>query len=211
MISRRRTISIGAALATFAAVPAAARLAPTAGQGPGPFYPERKPLDSDADLVRVTGRSKQAAGRVTHVFGAVLDPGGRAVAGAGVEIWQCDAFGVYHHPAAPGHGRADPNFQGFGRTTTDRDGRYRFRTIKPVHYPGRTPHIHFAVLVPGAPRWTTQMYVAGEPGNETDFLLNRIRDPKRRAGLIVPLRPSSEFEAGALAARFDIVLAGNSG
>ena len=85
------------------------------------------------------------------------------------------------------------------------DGGYRFRTIKPAPYPGRTPHIHFAVVAPGAPRWTTQMYIAGEPGNQTDFLLNRVRDPERRARLIVPLRAAEDIEPGALAGRFDIV------
>ena len=210
-ISRRKIFPIAAALTSFAVAPAAARLLPTARQGPGPFYPERLPLDSDADLVQVAGRAIQASGQVTHVFGAVMDPEGRPKVGAAVEIWQCDAFGRYHHPRAPGHGEADPNFQGFGRAITDSEGFYRFRTIKPVPYPGRTPHIHFAVLVPGAPRWTTQMYIAGEPGNANDFLLNRVRDPERRARLIVPLKPAANMEQDALAGRFDIVLAENRG
>lgn len=210
LISRRRTIHVAAALASLAIAPAGAALLPTPRQGPGPYYPERKPLDSDADLVQVAGRSGRARGQVTHVFGTITDPAGRPVAGASVEIWQCDAFGRYHHPNAPGHGRADPDFQGYGRAVTDGDGRYRFRTIKPVPYPGRAPHIHFAMLAPGAPRWTTQMYVAGEPRNESDFLLNRIRDPERRARLIVPLRPAPQFEADALAGKFDIVLSAES-
>ncbi len=211
MLSRRQIFPIAAALTSFAIAPVSARILPTARQGPGPFYPERKPLDSDADLVRVAGRDQRASGQVTHVFGTIADPEGQPMAGAVVEIWQCDAFGRYHHPRAPGHKQADPNFQGFGRAMTDRDGFYRFRTIKPAPYPGRTPHIHFAVLVPGAPRWTTQMYIAGEPGNATDFLLNRVRDPDRRARLIVPLRPAKDIEPGALSGRFDIVLTGNRG
>ncbi len=205
LISRRAMFPMAAALSSLAIAPAAAAMLPTARQGAGPFYPERKPLDSDADLVRVAGRSEQASGQVTYVFGRVLDTNGRPVVGAAVEIWQCDAFGRYHHPRAPGSDRADPNFQGFGRTATGGDGGYRFRTIKPAPYPGRTPHIHFAVVAPGAPRWTTQMYIAGEPGNQTDFLLNRVRDPERRARLIVPLRAAEDIEPGALAGRFDIV------
>ena len=211
LISRRQIFPIAGALSSLAIAPAAARVLPTAPQGPGPFYPDLKPLDSDADLVRVVGRSGDAAGQVTHVYGSVVDPGGNPWGGVRVEIWQCDAFGRYHHPRAPGHRQADPNFQGFGRTMTDRDGRYRFRTIKPAPYPGRTPHIHFAVFVPGKPRWTTQMYVAGEPDNATDFLLGRIRDPKQRERLIVPLNPAENLERGALAGRFDIVLAINRG
>ena len=94
---------------------------------------------------------------------------------------------------------------------TDSDGRYRFRTIKLAPYPGRTPHIHFAVFVPGEPRWTTQMYITGEPGNSTDFLLNRVRNPEQGARLIVPLRPAQKLEPGALAGRFDFMLAQNRG
>ena len=175
------------------------------------MLPERKLLDSDADLIRIAGRNDIASGQVTHLFGTVLTPEGSHRGGVVVEIWQCDAFGRYHHPRAPGHDQADPNFQGFGRAVTDGGGRYRFRTIKPVPYPGRAPHIHFAVFLPGEPRWTTQMYIAGEPGNSNDFLLNRVRDPEQRAKLIVPLRPAQNLEPDALAGRFDIILVGNSG
>jgi protocatechuate 3,4-dioxygenase beta subunit len=121
-----------------------------------------------------------------------------------VEIWQCDAMGRYRHPGDD-RGPMDEGFQGFGRVLTGADGAYRFRTIRPVAYPGRTPHIHFAVLAPGLRRFITQMYIEGEPGNARDFLLNSVRDPEARARLIVPLPPSAE-EPGALAGRFDIVL-----
>lgn len=184
---------------------AAAGLLPTPRQMEGPFYPPTLPLDSDADLLTVAGRSGQAHGTPTHVLGRVLDADGRPVAGTRIEIWQCDAFGVYHHPRSPG--AADPNFQGFGATLADTDGAFRFRTIRPVPYPGRTPHIHFAVLPPGGGRFTTQMYVAGEPQNDGDILLSRVRDAGERARLIVPLDPAEGLEAGALIGRFDIVLA----
>ena len=138
------------------------------------------------------------------MLGRVLDPDGRPLSGARVEIWQCDAFGRYHHPLSGGG--ADPNFQGFGAANADADGAWRFRTIRPVAYPGRAPHIHFAVFPPGGERFTTQMYVAGEPLNESDTLLSRVRDPQARARLIVPLTPAEELETGALLGRFDIVL-----
>jgi protocatechuate 3,4-dioxygenase beta subunit len=89
---------------------------------------------------------------------------------------------------------------------TDGAGDYRFRTIRPVPYPGRTPHIHFAVSGAGLPRFTTQMYVAGEPQNEHDTVLMSVRDAAARARLIVPLRPAVEMETNALAGTFDIVL-----
>ena len=176
----------------------------TARQTTGPFYPLTKPLDSDADLVTVAGRTEPAKGTLTRIVGRVLDPRGRVAPDALVEIWQCDALGRYHHPRDGGG--LDPNFQGYGRTESDGRGVYGFRTIRPVPYPGRTPHIHFAVSARDFPRLTTQMYVAGEPLNERDFVLNAIRDPRARAGVIVPLRPDPHGEAGALLGTFDIVL-----
>jgi protocatechuate 3,4-dioxygenase beta subunit len=184
-----------------------AGLVPTPRQTAGPFYPQVKPLDSDADLVRVAGQTEPAAGTVTDVLGRVLDPAGKPVADVLVEIWQCDAFGHYHHPldAARRGGRADPGFQGYGRTVSAADGGYRFRTIRPVAYPGRTPHIHFTVTTPGF-SLTTQMYVAGEALNESDFILSRIRNPAERARVIVPLEPAGAGEATSLLGIFDIVL-----
>ncbi len=206
VISRRHMVGTGLALAGLAAVqPAAAKLFPTPRQTPGPFYPARIPLDSDADLVRVDGRPAQAAGTVTHVFGRVLTEDGRPISGVRVEIWQCDALGRYHHPREP-RGEADPNFQGYGHMTAAEDGAYRFRTIKPVPSPSRTPHIHFAVSGAGLERMTTQMYLAGEPMNERDFVFRRIKDPRARQSVLVELKPAPEIEAGALSGTFDIVL-----
>lgn len=209
VLTRRRVVVSALSLAAIAAVrPAGAAALPrTPAQTAGPFYPRTIPLDSDADLVQVAGRAARAAGRVTHVAGRILDEAGRPVRGARVEIWQCDNLGFYHHPRdRRGALGGDPNFQGYGRAAAGDDGAYRFRTIRPVPYPGRTPHIHFAVSGPGFEGWTTQMYVAGEPLNDGDFVLGRIRDPAARARVIVPFAPAPDIEPGALAARFDIVL-----
>jgi protocatechuate 3,4-dioxygenase beta subunit len=100
----------------------------------------------------------------------------------------------------------DEDFQGYGQVLTDETGGYRFRTIRPVPYPGRTPHIHFAVSASDLPRFTTQMYVAGEPLNERDGVLMGVRDAAARARLVVPLRPAPDAEPNALAGTFDIVL-----
>ena len=207
-LSRRRMVAgTAASLAVAAAAGSAwAALLPTPRQTTGPFYPRTKPLESDNDLVAVAGRPERAKGTILHLGGRVLDPEGRPVRHARVEIWQCDAFGRYHHPRDGGG--ADPNFQGFGETITDGDGVYRFRTIRPVRYTGRTPHIHFAVSGGGFDRLTTQMYVAGEPSNAHDSILNSVRDPKARAALIIALAPAPEMEPGALAGLFDIVLSG---
>ena len=207
MPSRRSLLLSGLGLAGLGAVRplAAAERILTPRQTTGPFYPLELPLDSDNDLVQVAGRPRGARGVVTHVFGRVVSPDGRPLRGARVEIWQCDADGRYHHPNDRGGG-ADPDFQGFGAMDTGDEAAFRFRTIRPVSYPGRTPHIHFLVRAPGLEPFPTQMYVAGEPQNARDGLLNRIRDPEARASVIVDLKPAPEVETEALAGTFDIVI-----
>ena len=180
-------------------------LALTPSQTPGPFYPVELPLDSNNDLVQVGGRSDIAKGTIVNVVGRVLDERDRAVNDVLVEIWQCDANGRYHHPRDQRDAPLDPSFQGYGRNTTGDDGGYRFRTIKPVPYPGRTPHIHFAISGPGIETLVTQMYVAGEPLNARDGVLNRIQDTKARQRLMAVFEPSLDVER-EWNARFDIVL-----
>lgn len=186
---------------------AAGTLTPTPAQGEGPFYPAAFPADADADLVRVRGGAGEAAGQVAHVGGRVLDVHGRPIAGATVEIWQCDAQGLYDHPRQSGRERRDRAFQGYGRTAATADGAYRFRTIRPVAYPGRPPHIHMKVAAPDGRRLTTQLYVAGDPLNERDFLFRAVRDVRARERLEARFEPAPGVESGALAASFDIVLA----
>jgi protocatechuate 3,4-dioxygenase, beta subunit len=210
MIPRRRVLEGVAACAAGLSVwgrARAASLPPTPPQTAGPFYPLALPADSDNDLVQVVGRTGTAKGTVTYVTGRILDPEGQPVRGARIEIWQCDANGRYHYVRDERADRPlDENFQGYGQTTTDQAGGYRFRTIRPVPYPGRTPHIHVAVSGAGLSRFVTQMYVAGEPGNERDGVLMNVRDPAARARLIVPLQPVPGAEPNALAGTFDIVL-----
>ncbi|MGE0714339.1 MAG: intradiol ring-cleavage dioxygenase [Alphaproteobacteria bacterium] len=204
-LDRRRLLVVAGGLLLAGTTPARSALPATPRQTEGPFYPVVLPVETDADLVRVAAADGPARGTVTHVAGRILDTGGRPLAGARVEIWQCDADGIYLHPGSGDQRRRDRGFQGFGATMTGADGTYRFRTIRPVPYSGRTPHIHFAVLPAGGPRFVTQMYVAGEPGNDRDVLLRRM-DAAARARLEVPLTPAPGIEAGALAGRFDIVL-----
>ena len=208
LTSRRRVLHGAGALAASAALPAgAAELIATPPQIEGPFYPLSLPLDSDNDLVLVEGRPERAVGTILHLAGRVLDADGRPVRGCRIEIWQCDAFGVYHHPRDP-RGPVDANFQAFGATTADDQGAWRFRTIEPVPYPGRTPHIHFRIAGPGFEPLTTQMYVAGHLLNEWDWIYRRLGE---QASLVtVALEPAPELEPGAKSGakrgRFDIVL-----
>jgi protocatechuate 3,4-dioxygenase beta subunit len=183
---------------------AEALLRPTPAQTAGPFYPPELPLDDDADLTRVEGTRGRATGRVTDLNGRVVDVSGRPLAGARVEIWQCDANGRYRHPAERGTAPVDTRFQGHGHTVTDAQGRYRFRTIRPVPYPGRTPHIHAAVLPRGGEPLVTQIYIEGEPGNQEDFLFRRI-PVERRELVVAAFRPTDQPNA-ELSARFDFVL-----
>ena len=157
-------------------------LRPTPSQTEGPYYPVRFPADTDADLLR-TGTARYGKGQAAWVTGTVTDTRGTPLAGGVIEIWQCDQDGHYHHP---GDGdRADPAFQGFGQVTLGRDGRYRFRTLKPAPYSGRTPHIHVKVRLDGETLLTTQFYVQGDPGNARDFLWRRL-DAQAQAALTRP-------------------------
>ena len=204
-IGRRRWLGGAAAAGLSLAAGRAAGLVGTPRQTTGPFYPYDHALESDADLVQVDGRGVLARGVITHLGGVVRDHRGHPVPGALVEIWQCDANGRYHHPRDRRNAPLDENFQGYGRSRTGADGDYRFRTIEPVAYPGRAPHIHFAIRGPGFEPLITQMYVDGAPGNAEDWILNRIRDPVRRASLVVPFEPHPDLP-GQRIARFDIVL-----
>lgn len=177
---------------------AARRLTPA--QAEGPFYPVSLPADTDFDLLR-QGGAAYAKGQPCWLEGTVSDAAGQPLAGALVEIWQCDAEGHYRHP---GDGdRADPAFQAFGRVRTDASGRYRFRTMRPVAYSGRTPHIHVKVKLGRRTLLTTQLYVDGDPGNARDFLWRALQDPADRAALTVPFRPVAD----GLQAEFHIVVA----
>ena len=199
----RRTMA--AALVALPIVWTGARAQPAAGrratptQTEGPFYPVELPRDSDADLLR-NGALSYARGQPAWLDGSVSDLQGKPLAGAQVEIWQCDEAGHYHHPGD--RNRADKAFQGFGKVVVGTDGRYRFRTIKPVAYGSRTPHIHMKVRLGPRELLTTQVYVAGDPGNERDFLWRRM-DAQDRAAVTVPFSKTPD----GLQATFAVIIA----
>lgn len=207
--SRRRFLRTIGATAGLLAAPGtfAEALIQTPKQTEGPFYPDKLPLDTDNDLLRINDDLTAAVGEVTYLSGRILGPDGSPVRNAMVEIWQCDATGVYIHTKSGGdQAKRDAHFQGFGRFLTGSTGEYGFRTIKPVSYPGRTPHIHFAIKSKGRERWTTQCYIKGHPQNEKDGIWKGIKDEKQRDSVTVDFQPIANAKAGELMAKFDIVL-----
>jgi protocatechuate 3,4-dioxygenase beta subunit len=206
--NRRRVVAGLVAVTTLAVTSSAsAPLLLTPRQNEGPYYPVKIPLGHDNDLVQVAGRAKRAVGEIVHLFGRVLDINGKPVKGATVEIWQCDAQGCYHHPDE-GRGTADPNFQGFGSTVADQSGAWRFRTIKPVNYPGRVPHIHFRITGKGFPRLTTQMYLREHADNDGDYLFTGIQTEAERQSVLVAFAPTKGVDGPT--GKFDIVIGGNA-
>jgi protocatechuate 3,4-dioxygenase beta subunit len=161
------------------------------------------PPDTDNDLLTINNRLDSAGGAVIYLTGRVLDIRGEPVRNAVVEIWQCDNNGRYLHSGDQNPGIRDVNFQGFGRFTTSPTGDYFFRTIKPVPYPGRTPHIHLLVRLAGKRMLTTQVYIKDFPQNQQDFLYRSLSAPQLVTADFGPLIGATQ---GELSARFDIVI-----
>jgi len=208
LTERRRfiaTLALGAS--AFAVRGAfAEQLARTPAQTEGPFYPDRLPLDTDNDLIVVNNDITPAVGEITHLSGRILDETGAAIRNAVVEIWQCDHDGVYIHSADASRKPRDRNFQGYGRFLTDSSGAYYFRTIKPVPYPGRTPHIHFKVTKGRRDLLTTQCYIKGHAGNPQDGIWKAVTDARARESITIDFAPISGSPIGELAAKFDIIV-----
>lgn len=171
----RRRLVLG--LAALPVSGLAAVRTPSASEGP--FYPigDMRFDDVDNDLVKIDGRVQAAGGEIVRLQGRVLNTAGQPIPGALVEIWQCDVKGRYLH-SGDGGGPRDPGFQGIGQSMTDADGNYWFRTIKPVPYTGRTPHIHVKVWVAGRDSLTTQFYLPDHPHNALDWLFRNLPDDR---------------------------------
>jgi protocatechuate 3,4-dioxygenase beta subunit len=206
--SRRRFLeALGAgAFALYTPGVFAQVLVDTPRQTEGPFYPDRLPLDTDNDLVIVNDALTPSVGDITNLTGRVLSRSGDPLRDIVVEIWQVDHHGVYLHSRSGSVARRDQNFQGFGRFVTGSTGEYRFRTIKPVPYPGRTPHIHVKIKRGDRELLTTQCYIKGHPQNDGDGVLRRIRDPRARESVLVDFTPVRSVPTAQFNARFDVVL-----
>ena len=212
-LDRREILKISAVLAGSGTVvstnvaAAETTLQRTPGQILGPFYP-LKELSQDSDLTRIPGRSGRAQGQVINVMGRVLNLSGEPVRNATVEVWQANSYGRYTHPSDPNPAPLDPNFDGSALLTTDSEGQYRFKTIKPAAYPAgpnliRPSHIHFQVSG-RQDRLVTQMYFEGDPYNSTDPFLNSVATKDLLVKQL--LGPSPEFEPDSKMVIFDMVL-----
>jgi protocatechuate 3,4-dioxygenase, beta subunit len=200
-----RYLAFGAAMLTTSGA-FADELMKTPGMTEGPFYPDKLPLDTDNDLLIINDGITPGVGEITHLAGRILTASGQPVRGAFVEIWQCDNNGSYLHSSSSNRNKYDSNFQGYGRFMTDSKGQYYFRTIKPVPYPGRTPHIHFAVSQNGERLLTTQLLIKGEAQNEKDGVFRQLRDERSRALVMTDFLPMKDSKIGELTADFDLVL-----
>ncbi|WP_223787312.1 protocatechuate 3,4-dioxygenase [Marinicella meishanensis] len=209
IINRRkfftRSVLIGGSLAVCN-LTLAEKLYKTAQQTQGPFYPDILPLDKDNDLIVVNENITPAIGDVINLHGTVYDQKLRPVKNAVIEIWQVDSNGAYLHTQSANRMNRDRNFQGYGKFTTASDGRYRFRTIKPVPYPMRAPHIHVAVNLKGRLVLTTQCYVKGEPLNQYDRILKSIVNISQRNNVIVDFVKQDNSMIEELNGEFNIYL-----
>jgi protocatechuate 3,4-dioxygenase, beta subunit len=208
LLSRRQLLMAGSLGAAAYFVPGlfAEELARTPSMTEGPFYPDRLPLDTDNDLVIVGNSTTPAVGEITHLTGRVLTQNGSPVNNLVVEIWQVDGNGAYLHSGTSNAGRRDRNFQGFGRFTTNQQGEYRFRTVKPVAYPGRCPHIHFKIKRGDRELLVTQLFIAGDAGNARDGIYRGAGGIIERELVTVDFRRIPESRIRECRANFDIVL-----
>jgi protocatechuate 3,4-dioxygenase beta subunit len=211
MSSTRRQLLHGITLgaATLTAPGAFAQAIATAVTGDGPFYPDRLPLDTDNDLLIVNDGLTPAVGDITHFTGRLFAENGAPVRNAFIEIWQSDVNGSYIHTQGR-NAKVDANFQGYGRFLTDTEGRYYFRTIKPVPYTlqgqFRAPHIHVAVSKAGRRLMATQALVKGHEANARDLITQRMKNQLVLDTLLVEYRPLPGSTLGELTANFDIRL-----
>lgn len=195
-------VAPGRALARAIRTPVTMTLPLTPPMTEGPFYPE---AFDPAPTTTLRRAGLTATARPMILAGRVLDTAGQALGGARIEIWQCDAYSRYHHSRDSEPDARDPGFLGYGWQLTGADGGYRFETIRPVAYPGRTPHIHVVVRQGEQRLLTSQVFMPDEAAaNDADGLFGSLRADARPNVTATLRTPSGETE---LLARFDLVVA----
>jgi protocatechuate 3,4-dioxygenase, beta subunit len=190
----------------------------TRSEQTGPVFGHDAVGPLDHDLIRNYASTGDPIGPRILVHGRVVDESAKPVAGALIEIWQANAGGRYRHVNEGYRAALDPNFGGCGRTLTDADGRYLFRTILPAPYPWpngpntwRPAHIHFSLFGSAfGQRLLTQMYFEGDPHIPDDPILNAVPDPRAVRSLIAQLDRERSEPMDSRAYRFDLVLRGRN-
>ena len=193
MITSRRTFFTACGLIFFPNFSLGETIT-TPRQSEGPFYPKIIPEDNDNNLLKNGKNQMEAGGNILNLFGIVLNPNSKPLKGLTVEIWQTDKNGVYRHPGSIRWKNRDNQFQGFGRTISDENGKFYFRTIIPVEYPGRTPHIHLKIWNMNKNILTTQFYIHGHPLNIDDFIFNQMTHEEKKLNSMKIIKTSSEFK-----------------
>jgi protocatechuate 3,4-dioxygenase beta subunit len=172
----------------------------------GPYYPDHLPLDQDNDLTMIIGGKAPANGVVTEFGGRLLNVDGKPLQDVVIELWQSDNNGCYIHSRGTQQGKErDPNFQGYGKVETNMKGEYRFRTILPGLYTGRTLHYHIRVKQNEKSMLTTQLFIAGVPQNDRDGILRSMGTEQQRLSIIREFKPVSTGSK-ELVATWDIVI-----
>ena len=183
----------------------------------GPVFGHNKVKALDADLTKnAAKKGYEAIGERLVLTGRVMDESERPVPNTLVEIWQTNAAGLYSHKGDQHDAPIDPNFYGTGRCVTDKDGRYRFVTIRPGSYPitrlgnlWRPAHIHYSITGGSfAQRLITQCYFAGDPMMDSDFVYQAVPDKEARDRLVAQFDPEHTVKGWAIGYNFDIVLRG---
>ncbi|MEH6519999.1 protocatechuate 3,4-dioxygenase subunit beta [Sulfitobacter sp.] len=183
----------------------------------GPTFGHNDIDPIDNDLISNYATSGGPIGERIIVHGRVLDENDRPVPNTLVEIWQANAGGRYRHKKDTYLAPIDPNFGGCGRTLTDENGFYKFRTIKPGAYPWRNwvnnwrpAHIHVSVFGTAfAQRLITQMYFEGDPLIAKCPIVKTIPDQRAIDQLVAALDLNASAPLDSIAYKFDIVLRGH--
>ena len=176
----------------------------TPWQSTGPFYPDWEPDDLDNNLVNIGLQGMDAEGFKLDIFGTITNPEGKPLSSLLIEIWQTDKNGIYIHSSAPGQKKRDLNFQGFGKSISDLNGNFDFKTILPVAYFGRPPHIHILVRDDYEIKLITQLYFENHPLNESDFLFKRMNPEEKRLNTLILNRKSNQ--KSSLTSNFQLIL-----
>lgn len=178
-------------------------LTPTPSQTVGPY------LHLGLTWLNIDDLAKDAPEKDRIVVsGRIVDADGNPIPDAMLEVWQANGVGKYAHAEDTQDKPVDKNFAGYGRIPTDKDGRFRFTTIKPGRVPGlgnslQAPHIVVALFMRGLLRHLyTRIYFSDEASNLSDPVLALIEDGRRNTVVAQHVAGTNEY-------RWDIAMQGD--